>query len=501
MFVPYYGDKKGLEKTYENNDYTWIHISKFLSVLDENVLKDFEDLNWFDVDAFWTKEYIEKCKKYPPVNVDWDNFVEFKDFLFSAKMLFMTWFTCKYGYWKKWELNKTSTWKLFTHHWIDLVLPKWTPIISFSSGYVKIAENIKGYWNCVVIESVVNNETLFFCYEHLDSLNVLAWEKVKKWDIIWTCWNTWNSSWYHLHFQIDKDTWSFHPYWGSWEDNVEQTLKNCIDPWEFLRSLYLWKNNNEINSTSKKQDNKNLDIKQTNTKINNKNIKKQKDDNFDIIWTLVKEIDKNSNTKEDMKTNLEQKLETNTETNHSSNEFKNIDFIDSISDNLEKHSNDKDYINFFVNAWILKWENWNYELESPLTRYQITLIIYRLYKAWLLKINKNKVPCNLVKFNDITENLKMEEEFSKALEFAYCNSIITWDHNNFLPWNKLTWEEFLAILWRLFAGLKNSSWEKWYENYYNWAINKKLINSSWYFIWKPITRKEVFSILYKLILF
>jgi len=45
MLVPYYENKKSLEKTYENNDYKWIHISKFLNVLSKEVLKDFEDLD------------------------------------------------------------------------------------------------------------------------------------------------------------------------------------------------------------------------------------------------------------------------------------------------------------------------------------------------------------------------------------------------------------------------------------------------------------------------
>ena len=513
MLVPYYGNKKSLEKTYEDNDYTWIHISKFLSVLDKNIIKDFEDLNWFDVNSFLTKDYLDKCKKYSPVNVNWDDFVEFKDFLFSAKMFFMTWFTCTYGYWKKWQLNKTPSWKFFTHHGIDLVLPKWTPIISFSDGSVKSAEYAKGYWNYIVIKSIVNNETLFLCYEHLESIKVSAWEKVKKWDVIWACWNTWNAYWYHLHFQIDKDTWSFHPYWSSWNDDALKTLKNCIDPWEFLRNIYLWKTiqkkalqNTKVNSDvvwTTKQDKKwNIDqisqkTNNSNANIKQQNINQQKKDNLDIIWTLVKEIDKKNNVK--LASYKKEPQEDQNQVKHNSNNKNKTDFIDNISQELSSNSSGGNYIDFFVNAGILKWDKWNYDLNRPLTRYQITLILYRLYKTWLLKINKNKAPCN-IDFKDITAKLKTEQEFLKALDFVACNGIIIWDHKNFLPWNQLTWEEFLAIVWRLFAGLKNSSWKRWYETYYNWAVNKKLINSSWLFIGTFITRKEVFKILHTLIL-
>ena len=486
MLVPYYENKKSLEKTYENNDYKWIHISKFLNVLSKEVLKDFEDLDWFNLDVFITEEFKKKCEKYPPINIDWDNFVKFNDFFLSAKMFFMTWFTCKYGYWKVWQLNKTPSWKLFTHHGIDLVLPKWTPIVSFSDGYIQSAQYANGYGNYVVIKSNINSKNLFFCYEHLESIKVSAWEKVKKWDVIWACWNTWNADWYHLHFQIDKDTWTFHPYWSSWEDDVSKTLKNCIEPWGFLR----WDIKNENNDKISKQ-------------VKNDISKDKKEEDQDIIWELIKKIDKKNNVKlaSYKKDKVSNQVENNTNKYEKwkINDGNKKDFIDNISQELASNSSGGNYIDFFLNAGVLRWDKWNYNLKSFLTRYQITLILYRLYKTWLLKINEDKAPCN-VDFKDITAKLKLEQEFVKALNFVVCNGIITWDHDNFLPWNKLTWEEFLAIVWRLFAELKNSSWERWYETYYNRAVNRKLIESSWSFIWTFITRKEVFKILHILIL-
>ncbi len=491
MLVPYYKNKKSLEKTYDNNDYKWINLSKFTSVLSKEVLKDFEDINWFDYTEFENKNFLEKCSKYPPINIYWDEFVEFKDFFISAKMLFMTWFTCKYGYWKKWKLNKTSSWNLFTHHGIDLIMPKWTPIQSFSKGYVESAEYANWYGNYVVVKSNIDWENLFFCYEHLDTIKVEKWEEVKKWDIVWTCWNTWTSSWYHLHFQIDKDTWTFHPYWSSWEDDVEKTLENCIDPWNFLRwkedSRKLQETSNKISENWKKEENK--------------------EEDFDIIWKLTKELEKKEKSNDIVFTssNKEQNTSSKQDNNKkqvSSNkkaESKEGNFIDTISQELSTKSSNWDYIDFFVNANILKWDNGDYKLKDPLTRYQITLIIYRLYKTWLLKKVDNAKTCNM-DFDDLTMKLKSEWEFAKALDFVVCNDIITWDKDNFLPWNKLTWEQFLAIIWRLFAGLENSTWNNWYESYFNWAVKNKLIQDPWPFIWDFISRKEVFKILHTLIL-
>lgn len=506
MLVPYYGNKKSLEKTYDNNDYKWIDLSKFTSVLSNEVLKDFEDINWFDYTEFEKISFLEKCSKYPPINIDWDEFVEFKDFFVSAKLLFMTWFTCKYGYRKKGELNKTSSWKLFTHHGIDLIMPKWTPIQSFSKGYVEAAEFANGYGNYVVVKSNIDWENLFFCYEHLDSIKVEKWEEVEKWDIIWTCWNTWNSSWYHLHFQIDKDNWTFHPYWSSWEDDVKKTLENCIDPWIFLR----WERINErvdiistkISKTNKVEESKkNLSDSLEMTKKDEKDSNNKED--FDLISKLSQELEKkekdivftSSNKNQD--TNNNKDNDKNQVSDNKKDEREDEDFIDTISQELSSNSSTWDYINFFVNAGILKWDNGDYKLKDPLTRYQITLIIYRLYKTWLLKKVNNKT-CN-VNFNDLTTELKSEWEFAKALNFVVCNHIITWDKDNFLPWNKLTWEQFLAIIWRLFAGLENSSWNNWYESYFNWAIENKLIQEPWPYIWDFITRKEVFKILHILI--
>lgn len=433
MLVPYYANKKDFKKTYKNNDYKRINFNIFINILTPELMKDFENINGFDQNEFTSSDFLEKCKKYPPVNIWWDNFVAFKDFFLSAKMLIMTWFTCKYWYWKKWELNKSSSWKLFTHHGVDIILPKWTPILSFSDWLVVRSEFASAYWNCVVVKSNIEWETLYFCYEHLESLTVSKWESVSMSDKLWTCWDTWNSVWYHLHFQIDRDTAKFHPYWSSWKDDVAETLKNCIDPIEFLRNRKI-----ETPKETQKQDIKTNDFQVWGS---------------DFVWSMIKQLES-----------------TNKAT--------------------------WDYISFFKNAWILKWDAWKFYLNNNLTRYQMTLIIYRLYKAWLVQINDFN-SCSF-SFDDISNDIRKDWEFMDALNFVVCTNILNWDNWHFLPWNKLTWEQFLAIIWRLFANLKDSE-DLWYKNYMDWAVDISLIEKDWIFIGKYISRKQVFSILYKLL--
>ena len=425
MKVPFYNPRHP-EQSYENNNYTWVDLKLFLDVLDEKTIKDFEDLSAFELDKVYNWMYDEKIKKYSPVSINWDLFVDFKKFLIASKVFYTTGFTCKYGYWKKWELTDYG----YPHHGIDLILPKWTPIVSFSDGKVV---RIKKWdwkkhdeWNCIVIQ----DKNLFFCYEHLETINVSLNDSVRKWQIIWTCGKTWNASTYHLHFQIDNDKAPFHPYWWKWEQDLKKTKSYCIDPWNWLRENYL--PNDKVVDNNKSDNNENDDLSEKN----------------DLVDSLVNAIKNDS----------------------------------------------KNYIDFFINSWILKWDKWNYLLDKPLKRYHLILILYRLYKKWIIKLAEKKCDIN---FSDI-DKLKSDIEFMNALEFVYCNHIVKWDKNKLYPWINITGITFLAIIWRLFANLKD--WDKiWYKPYLEWAEKENIISKNWYWKFKAIPRNEVFKILYNII--
>ena len=484
MLVPFYNPRHP-EETYENNSYKWIDLSIFLNVLSDSVVNDFKTLSAFKLDEVYDGKWDNQISKYSPISLWWDNFIDFKTFLIASKVFYTTGFTCKYWYREKWELTDYG----YPHHGIDLILPLWTPIESFTDGEVysvKVWDGVKkDAWNCVVIKS--NN--LYFCYEHLHTSNVKKWDKVKKWQKIWTCWETWNATTYHLHFQIDNNSAPFHPYWWKWEENIEKTYSYCVEPWSWLQENYKKQENNKSENTAVKKENKTIETKKENSSvvlasanIENKP-KKENTDNTDLVNDILTWLTKND------KTSIKIEKKKN-------NTPKKEDLVDSLTNKLiweNQNTNNMDYIKFFENAWILKWDHGDLMLDAILTRYQMTLILYRMKKAWLLSLLEKNC---MVSFKDISE-LEHDKEFISALRFVVCNNILHWDNWYFLAWNKLTWVQFLAIIWRIFWGLKD--WEKtWYAPYVEWAENKGYITKSWEFLNKNITRQEVFKILYKL---
>jgi len=455
MKVPFYNPRNP-EATYENNDYKWVDLEIFLKVLNDDIIKEFWELSAFHLDDIDKPQWKEKIQKYPPVSLWGDDFVEFWEFIIASKVLYTTGFMCEYGLWKKWTWN---------HHWIDLILPKNTPIESFTDWEViriKKWDGVKkNEWNCVVIKSNINWEELYFSYEHLEDIDVKLGDFVKKWDKIWTCGSTWNSTTNHLHFQIDNEQAPFHPYW--WK-NIQQTAKFCIDPWAFLRENYI-KNDLDWLRTDEEwwnQENSEEITKPQNNKITD--------------WNKEEQID-----------NQSQKSSQNSQTSTD-------DLISNLIANIDNWENNADYVSFFKNIWILKWDNGNLYLRNPLTRYQFALILYRLVKKWFLKIKSDN--CK-ISFND-TKNIK-EEEFQNALKLVVCSWIMKGENNYFYPWKKLSWEQFLAVMWRLFADLKDNKNWIWYQNYLDWAVKNNIIDTNWKYIWKDISRNEVLKILYKLL--
>ena len=480
MLVPFYNPRKP-EETYENNSYKWIDLSVFLNVLSDDVVNTFKDLSAFNLDEVYDGKWDTEISKYSPVSLWWDDFVDFKTFLIASKVFYTTGFTCKYWYRRKWVLTDYG----YPHHGIDLILPLWTPIESFSDGQVYEVEvrdgKTKNAWNCVVIKS----NDLYFCYEHLDIVKVKKWDEIKKWQIIWTCWQTWNATTYHLHFQIDNNSAPFHPYWWKWESDIQKTYFYCIEPWSWLQENY--------KQTELKQTNDTV-IKEGWKTISEKNNKQEKSS---VILASATNEKKNVKDNSDLVDNILKELNTNnTQVKQSENKKNNKQtwLVDSLENDLiweQKNSNN--YIKFFQNAWILKWDHWDLMLDASLTRYQMVLILYRLKKAGLLSLPEKNC---MVKFKDISE-LEEDQEFISALRFVVCNGILHGDNGYFLAWNKLTWAQFLAVIWRIFGNLKD--WKKiWYAPYLEWAQDKGYIPKSWEFLDKNITREEVFKILYKL---
>jgi hypothetical protein len=127
-------------------------------------------------------------------------------------------------------------------------------------------------------------------------------------------------------------------------------------------------------------------------------------------------------------------------------------------------------------------------LNLPLTRYQLALILKRLAQKGFLKIIKKDCKIDLEDIN------LSDSEFLEALKFVYCNRILKGDGRRFYPWTFLTGAQFLAVIGRLFAGLKDDD-KIWYKNYLSWAKKNKLISENWKYLNAPVPRRVVFEVL------
>lgn len=175
-----------------------------------------------------TKDY----KKY--ATKDWG----YNDYTRLYTMLW--WASYKYG-WDVWNGG---------HIWTDIATSKWTPVYSMADWTVLKAKTDTALWNYISIEHKIKGKTVVSNYAHLSKLWVNAGDKVSVWDKIWEVWSTWNSTWNHLHFQIDLSSAS-HPYYYDYSkcpysyynitENglcIEELGKNTIDPLLFLETSW-----------------------------------------------------------------------------------------------------------------------------------------------------------------------------------------------------------------------------------------------------------------------
>lgn len=218
---------------WDSEDVNFTDFSNMLKYMNSEFITQ---IKWLSALEVWNYSELEKyfSDKQLEDNVYfWDNQYSFWDYIVMVKLLMPSLWTCNYFYRNVWE---------WTHHWVDIILPKWYPLPAFLDWEIVRVMNRdwkrKNEWNCIVIKSEYKWETIYLCYEHMDSINVENWQKVKQWDIVWYCGTTWNSTQYHLHFQVDNDLAPFHPYYCS-SKSIPEISKYTLDPIEILKS-YSW---------------------------------------------------------------------------------------------------------------------------------------------------------------------------------------------------------------------------------------------------------------------
>lgn len=128
-----------------------------------------------------------------------------------------------------------------SHPGVDISMPQGTPVQSVANGIVvKVADDPGGYGTYVVIKhpNVPNIETqgergaMYSLYAHLSSALVTEGVVVQKGEEIALSGRSGNVTAPHLHFQMDKETAPYHPYWpfsGTEQRQAGLSFSQAID--------------------------------------------------------------------------------------------------------------------------------------------------------------------------------------------------------------------------------------------------------------------------------
>lgn len=230
--------------------FTWIFVISnivpvwivWASDYSDKIVNPLKEVSTLDCRFTEFDELSSKCKqKLPELNTkDYSKFIKqnwgYNDYTRFYTVLWGA--SYKYG-WDVW-----FGW----HQWTDIVTSKWTPVYSMSKWKVIVAKKALWWGNVVTVEHLIRWKKVFSNYAHLSKISVKVWDKVNAWEKVWEVGSTWNSTWNHLHFQIDLDT-PFHPYYY---DNVkcpysyskiseewvcfDELKVNSIDPLLFLQT-------------------------------------------------------------------------------------------------------------------------------------------------------------------------------------------------------------------------------------------------------------------------
>lgn len=177
-----------------------------------------------------------------------------------------------YSYKNSWIYRKVYTmlrlstyywgWDIWawTHQWVDMACIIWTPVYATHEWTVIVAWEKWNRWHTITIQHEWDWKIYYSVYAHLSSIDVHVWDYVTEWEKIWEVWDSGNTTGPHLHFQIDVNERSSHPYFpsGCWKSIVEKVnawicisdvRKNTIDPIVFLEQTTKLSLSSQISNT------------------------------------------------------------------------------------------------------------------------------------------------------------------------------------------------------------------------------------------------------------
>lgn len=465
------------DKNYdEQNTANWIDFDKIIAYLSKDFINDFKDIDPRQI-GNKIDNLDNELDNYSPINLTGDNFASPKDMLIATKLLVPTLRKCQYFSWNIW-------W--WTHHGIDIMMPKWTPIPSLSEWEV---EEVKEWdwetqdgWNVVVVKSETSKFwTVYFCYLHLESIKVKEWDKLQKWDEVWTCGDTWSSSQYHLHLQIDKENARFHPFYSNDSSDLDE---NTYDPLKVLQEdtediekeveTQDKENNNEDNTKEKTNENNNQENKTVSSEENNEKEKQPES----------KEVDSSENKEEKNDWEILGRIVDEVE-----NEYEDSD-ESKVFDDMPSQDEYKNPILALHQNNIIQGHNNKVFPDDNLDRYAFSLILYRIIQEFEIIENPEEWK---QKFDDIDES---DEEFVEAVKFLSWNNIMTGNENEFMPSKELTWKQLVTILWRLLWDIEDGEGDNRAKPHIEKFEDEWIIPYNWDYKEKSLPRKEVFKLVY-----
>jgi hypothetical protein len=102
----------------------------------------------------------------------------------------------------------------WSHQGVDIASTLGTPIYAMWDWEVVEAREKGDRWNTIVIKHKAWSSELWSVYAHLDEILVKVWDTVNEKQLIAKMGKTWNTTWIHVHFQIDTSD-GKHPYFPS----------------------------------------------------------------------------------------------------------------------------------------------------------------------------------------------------------------------------------------------------------------------------------------------
>lgn len=156
--------------------------------------------------------YSSEALLTPTSSLQWGN--ESDNLIRNAKILYSVVYLGNY------ELDHQE--KAGSHLAVDIRVPQGTPVQSVANGrVVVVSKKTTGFGHYIVIEhpnvpdypDSNKTTTLYSTYNHLGDIKVSEGAIVEKGQVIALSGNTGTSTTPHLHFQIDRATAPWHPYW------------------------------------------------------------------------------------------------------------------------------------------------------------------------------------------------------------------------------------------------------------------------------------------------